>query len=344
MTRIKWDIKLKLYMKIRRNSSKYVGKHMNIYINTSDIASYIGQSTWDQITPFERYWRKFEVFVVPEKVKASVPIEKKQYIESTFSTKEEKVEKYLSLDSIKKVTNNKELNIAQQKEQINILVNQVPDISPDNRMQLRKNTQSIINTTFGIVNEATVLKDFEEKTNKTLDKSQKLYSKVLETEMINCDDSEESEDLEIFGEKVSGDPKESQESLVEIKKYIYKNKYTICGRIDGNDVENRRIIEVKNRVNGFFNKLRDYEKTQIHVYMWLLDYTEASLVQKYKGETRNTVVYFDDGYFDGVLKDLCKFIEKFEIFLSMEDKKIEYTLMNTYEKKNFIDTFCMDFF
>ena len=32
----------------------------NIFLNTSDIASFIGQNKWDYITPFERLWKKYD--------------------------------------------------------------------------------------------------------------------------------------------------------------------------------------------------------------------------------------------------------------------------------------------
>jgi hypothetical protein len=285
---------------------------MNIYINTSDIASYIGQNTWDSITAFERLWKKFEVFNVSEEIQETLSNTQKEYVSSMFTTKEQKVEKYIPLDTIKEVTDNKDLTILEQKEKVNTLVNEVKDITPDKRVQLRKNTHSIINTSFGITNEAAVLTEVEVKSKQVLDKTQVLLKKPFDCQSISK----------------TG--------------YIFKNKYTICGKIDGNDKENKRIIEVKNRVKGFFKNLRDYEKTQIHVYMWLTDYTEALLVEKHRDNTKNTAIYFSDEYFQMITADLCTFLEKFETFLADTEKKTEYSLMSNPQKQFFIDSFFIE--
>lgn len=276
----------------------------NVFINTSDIATYIGQSSWDLITPFERLWKKFETFEIDKEDETDLDETVLQNIKETFTTKEQKVEQFIPLESIKSITQDTTLNCIEKKKKVNQIVNKVEGITPDKRIQLRKNAETIVNTDHGIHNESSVLNEYEEKHKKTIDKCQVLYKKKLE---------------------------------IQVAPEAYT--YTICGKIDGNDIENKVIIEVKNRVNGFFKNLRDYEKTQIHIYMWLLDYKEAMLVEKYKEKTKTTKIFFDQEYFDEIMEDLQTFLVKFEEFISSSKQKHMYMYMNHYEKKNFIEEF-----
>ena len=43
-----------------------------------------------------------------------------------------------------------------------------------------------------------------------------------------------------------------------------------------------RVVEVKNRMRKLFNKLRDYEKVQCHIYMRLLETKKTDLIEIYK--------------------------------------------------------------
>ena len=43
------------------------------------------------------------------------------------------------------------------------------------------------------------------------------------------------------------------------------------------DKDTGELIEIKNRINRLFYKLRDYEKVQIFIYMKLLNKQEATL-------------------------------------------------------------------
>jgi hypothetical protein len=282
-----------------------------IYINTSDVSSFIGQNQWDIVTPFERLWKRYETFIVPESVKETATSSEKTNISTVFATKEEKVEKYINLGDIKEITENKEFCITKQKVLVNNLVDKIQNITPDQRMEIRKNTTSIVNTSYGTLNELSVLEQVEDTIKKTLDKTQTLYNKSI--------------DFQDFG-------------VEDDKVYNYK----ICGKIDGNDVENKIIVEVKNRVKGFFKELRDYEKTQIHVYMWLLDYNEALLTERFNGKCKSTAVYFDNEYFSSIMNDLCRFLKKMQEFIGNQDSKVKYIVMNTREKTFFIESFFME--
>ena len=58
--------------------------------------------------------------------------------------------------------------------------------------------------------------------------------------------------------------------------------WSIGGKIDGILLPENKIIEIKNRVNNLFYRLRNYEKVQCYVYMFLLESFETDLVEVLK--------------------------------------------------------------
>jgi hypothetical protein len=119
-------------------------------------------------------------------------------------------------------------------------------------------------------------------------------------------------------------------------------EWYIGGRVDGlykdqDNNDNSYIIEVKNRTKGFFSSLRDYEKTQIHLYMYMLSIPVAKLVEKYKDQIRITVIHQDDDYLNDILTHLQIFVENFEGgFLRKLEAKTKFVACNQMEKQNFI--------
>lgn len=103
--------------------------------------------------------------------------------------------------------------------------------------------------------------------------------------------------------------------------------------MDGIDVEGGYIVEVKNRTKSFFNSLRDYEKTQIHMYMHLTGYDFAKLVEKCNSKIRVTHIFKDPDYLDFCLKSLARFVDIFENkFLVDNSLKRDY-LQRSQESK-----------
>ena len=66
----------------------------------------------------------------------------------------------------------------------------------------------------------------------------------------------------------------------------------------------KTIIEVKNRMYKLFNKLREYEKIQSYVYMFLLNSKNAKLVETYMINTATDVgiidIEFDEIYWNNI--------------------------------------------
>jgi len=95
--------------------------------------------------------------------------------------------------------------------------------------------------------------------------------------------------------------------------------FMIGGRIDGVN-EDGILVEIKNRQNRIFSFIPSYEKVQIHVYMKLLNFKTAHLVQKItiqnKNESKTNVIEFDEKYWDDI-EDACrKFVAKLESIIN----------------------------
>ena len=323
----------------------------SIFLYCSEIASYIGQNKWDYVTPFERLWKRCDkecynmilgnlsgdvqeqkdnIVLLEEKKKniedeyknkrmtKAVYNEEKKKIEQECIKKEEllkrleenieeikldqkqKLEKVIGKDIIQKV----QLNDINENNQVMEEAIEKMDISKEKKKLLRKEAESYVNKTHGTKTEEDAISMFEKKFNVKLDTSQEFYKKYLE----------------------------------EISKDSEYDWY-ICGKVDGlysesDDECKKYIVEVKNRIKAFFTSLRDYEKTQVHLYMYMLDIPRAKLVEKYKQKLRITEIYENKEYTGDIIKYLGVFINAFEKkFLSAFDKKKEYITSSQDEKK-----------
>ena len=119
-------------------------------------------------------------------------------------------------------------------------------------------------------------------------------------------------------------------------------KWYIGGKVDGlyidqNDNNNSYLVEVKNRTKSFFNVLRDYEKTQIQMYLYMLNMETAKLVEKYNNKIRITIVYKDQQYINDTLEYLNIFITNFENkFINDFEAKMYFVNNERSVKEQFI--------
>ena len=318
-----------------------------IFIYISDIASYIGQNYFDFVTPFERIWKKCDLETYQnlldklqneikenneeieqlelEKQKCDEDLENKKITKRQHSLRTKKIEQ-------KKQESNEKINVIQdrideidltQKQQLeklvgNEIINKMEckntetqdkrvkmtealeslDISEKKLNVLKKTAESYINKTHGTLKEETAIEMYEKKYNVKLDTSQQFNKRQL-------------------------------------KNISQKSKYDwyICGKVDGLFIEtvppyNSYIVEVKNRTKSFFSTLRDYEKTQIQLYMWILEMENAKLVEKFNNKIKITEVPRDDIYIEDTLDSLELFIEILENkFLPNDETRI-------YKKRN----------
>jgi DNA polymerase III epsilon subunit-like protein len=70
--------------------------------------------------------------------------------------------------------------------------------------------------------------------------------------------------------------------------------YQIVGRVDRvqtNEDGSRTLVEIKNRANGFFNRVRDYEEVQCQTYMQMMNGIDfCRLVETYNGESKSYLI------------------------------------------------------
>jgi DNA polymerase III epsilon subunit-like protein len=97
--------------------------------------------------------------------------------------------------------------------------------------------------------------------------------------------------------------------------------YQIVGRVDRiqtNEDGSRMLVEIKNRANGFFNKVRDYEEVQCRVYLEMLgDVEYCRLVETYEGESKSYLIQRDyPKWKEEILPKLQNFCEHFHGLLS----------------------------
>lgn len=328
----------------------------SIYLNTSEIASFIGQNKWDNITPFERLWKKYdkeynqcleelnnkiiekqtelilisnEKRIIEEDLQNNV-ITKRQFaklikdndvkkqnveknivqitekVDNISLTQSQKIEKELG-ENITNAISNESTNTNDKRKITNEaieLLSKNGKIKEEQKLELLKQTDSLINKTHGTLKEDSAIKMFEKQHNITLDTSQKYY------------------------------------------KYLVYNKnnfnWYIGGKMDGLyvDIDNKSnnyVVEIKNRVKGFFSSLRDYELTQIQLYLLLTGYDNAKLVEKYNSKIRVTDIKKQDDYIKDILEYLDIFIKNFIKFISNKTLKTEYIMLNENDKNKFLD-------
>jgi hypothetical protein len=75
----------------------------------------------------------------------------------------------------------------------------------------------------------------------------------------------------------------------------------VIGRVDGWRKEANEIVEVKNRMNRFFDKIPLYEKVQLQVYMWMTGAATCRWVQRLHGQVKQQTVEADMPYLDRVV-------------------------------------------
>jgi len=329
---------------------------VNIYLNTSEIASFIGQNKWDYTTPFERLWKKYdseykvcleqcnnkildkkaqlvlienEKRIIDEKLNNKL-ITKRQHtkllkenqakkveidtlieqvekqIDNISLTEVQKIEKDLGKDIIQTISNAEKETDDKRKLTTNLIERMEKEgkIKEDKKQELLKQTESFINKTHGTLKEDSAITIFEHKYNVTLDTNQNYYKYLIH---------KTTENMWYIGGKMDG---------------IYIN-------VD-NPKENY-VVEVKNRTKGFFSVLRDYEKTQIQLYLLLTGFDKAKLVEKFNSRVRVTDIERDQEYIDNILEYMNIFIKSIEKFFKDFECKIQYIQMNDTEKQKFLN-------
>lgn len=181
-------------------------------------------------------------------------------------------------------------NVSDLKTNQNSLIKKFEKLPESDKALVKECVKRKTNTNFGTKFESTTLKKYMEETGDKVDTVNTFYKKDL---------------------------------------FITKNKnvWSIGGRIDGIN-KDKVLIEIKNRVNKLFYKLRDYEKVQVYAYMSILNLQKAKLVESIKTNNSCDIniidVEYDPQWWETEIEaKVSKFIKKFEKFLYNEEKKIE---------------------
>ena len=319
-----------------------------IFLNISEIAAFIGQNTYDFITPFERVWKKYDnetinmitngikELIMNKTVELSDVEKEKTVLEESKDnlTKRQFTLRFNKLlekeKTIKDILYEKKNLIQNQTEFIeeqlgksaiemiqqttletddkrDVLTNMIKELklSPTKKKELEKQTENVINKTHGTLKENNAIQLFEKKQKVKLDISQKYYSlQIKETEHF----------IWYIGGKMDG---------------IYRDPY---------DKNKSYVVEIKNRTKSFFNTLRDYEKTQIQLYILLTDVPKAKLVECIGTKIRITDIYKDQDYIDEIKDCLDIFTRNMDLFMitSSVEKKKDYFNSSKDQKQVFI--------
>lgn len=287
-----------------------------IYINISDIPTYVGKSKYDIQRPIERLWSKYDKddYELYKTNCEKMAMKKIYDIDIDNIKQDEKLIEKLKItdnDKVDEIVNEKITELKKRVEtfkytdaeliqkELNSNVFKKSDIETIQNPVIKEKAQTFFNKNKGIQNEDSALNSFENETKLKLDKEQKYYSKFL---------------------------------------FNYNNKdWYIGGKMDGIDHENQTIIEVKTRMRCFFNQVRDYEMAQIQLYMYISGYKKSVLVEKLNKKIKKTNIEYNEDYVNTVLFDLKTFIQNFDLFMNTVDTKENYVSNDNEEKNNLLN-------
>lgn len=128
------------------------------------------------------------------------------------------------------------------------------------------------------------------------------------------------------------------------KRKVYEDDTMViilAGKIDGiieEDLVNGKpcLVEIKNRVRGFFPTLVEYEKVQIQSYMYILDVEQCFLIQSKKGESvdiRVDLYAFEDVHFATLKDDIISFCKSYAAIYDDASFLDEYAKCKTQSQK-----------
>ena len=169
------------------------------------------------------------------------------------------------------------------------------------RIQLERDLRSVINTTHGIANEQQAVAEYHCNSgtlDTPIDTSQQLMSKSVLTPQSHFE-------------------------------------FVICGRVDG--IQGDTVLEIKNRTRGLMNCLKEYEKVQVYMYMYLTGLTKCKLVEKYQDQSSIQIVSFDPIYNTRLFKRLVSFLNRLQEFALNADLLSKYNKMNRISRKKAIE-------
>jgi len=289
-----------------------------IYLNASELAIAVGANPYQNIKDLIiKLWGRYfpeDYFSFLDEIKRTNKVEVIQETEYqclqrlTAKYANDQIEAMAVENKIKDCLKSDDIADLQAKQQSvlqEMLVKK--DISAEDKQALEKTLVSLTNKTFGTRKEGDAITQYENLTKKRVQRLSKYFTQKFPTHGL------------------------------ETEGFLGNVEWKLGGKIDGM-TENGELIEVKNRMNRFFNQVRDYEKVQIQTYFQLLDiesgYLVESLVKK-KGdapEINIVAVQYEPEYWNNfIIPRTRKFIDYFQHILLDNQFKIRLLVNNEKE-------------
>ena len=276
---------------------------MNIHISASELAVITGHNTYrDKTELYVKYWKKYwneDYNRILTKISSS---DKKAKLPETSSETVQRIAKEnnisaTELSNLYMASREKDTGKMQNKKEA-VLKSVLSQLPESQKKDFTKAANSVAFTGFGTRNETNAVKIYEEITGNKVDTLNKYFH----------------DDIFII-EEFEGKP----------------DVWSIGGKIDGiftNPDGTKTVLEIKNRVNGLFKKLRDYEKVQCFAYMFMLSHQCVHLAECYKkknGSEMNIIPidWDDEFWFNQVINPVSTFVDDFYDFLKSDERKLE---------------------
>ena len=204
---------------------------------------------------------------------------------------------YDKINEISKKNNlnvNKELSACLKSKDINELnkkkediLSKIDKLPEDQKKEIKESILNVSNTRFGVKNETNVLKIYQDQTEKSIVKDDKYRTKLISK----------------------------------------NDKYSVYigGKVDGIDVNNGDVIEIKNRMHKLFFNLRSYEMVQLMCYLHIFEAKEGFLIEALKKKDSTDVNVINMKYDETIMNEILEKINKFVTFY--------YDFINDYDKK-----------
>lgn len=273
---------------------------MKYHITASELAVITGHNQYRDIQElYIKLWKKYhktDFENIKDRVKKSqgsvvLPEKASESVKRLAKEHKIKASDVTKLFAASKEKNTNNMNSV-RKEALDSMLKQVPEAQKE---LLKKAANSVAFTNFGTRNEYDGVELFREHRNVDVERPTGYFS----------------QELFILGET--------------------PDTWSIGGKIDGifsDDDGTRAVLEIKNRMRGLFNKVRDYEKVQCYAYMFCLDLKHTSLAEIYKSEQGVKMGVIDIGWEDDfweneVVVPVSDFVEDFYDFMEDESRRIE---------------------
>ena len=267
----------------KKKNAKFI-KSNHIYIYASELSNLVGMNKFKK--PAEVLLRIWKTNFAQEHNCILKELESKKKPVALDETKQETFERIAKKYEDKTVKIKKEMekckktkDVQKMKESQQKMIAHCQDLETEDKIKIEKAIREITQTNFGTRQEK---------------KSIHIYTQLTDQPVL---------ELKYFCKR----------PLVQ----SHDDIWYLGGKIDG-ILEDKTIIEVKNRMRGLFNTVREYEKIQTFAYMFILHSEKSQLVETYFNGSRQECgileVEFEDKFWQMLVNRILQFINYFHEF------------------------------